>query len=248
MDLVTAFATIAPIPRDDPALAAARAEAAEVLVQELRSNMHWAGARATKEEVEDAIQDTLMRLVKGGPRERLASDEMVRHYLRRALKNNLLSILRMPKRQPLPPDLEAAGPETAPPDVDAPDEERALPRESLREVVNALRERIAPAIAASMRAEFRAGFLGAVDEMVRIVMGEIRFADLLPQEFREATESAEKKRRANAIYQRHFRARRRLIAGLDALRASGKIEPVLAERLERLIEEMRRRGTAGNSS
>src|SRR5438552_1014127 len=128
--------------------------------------------------LEDAAQDVLKKLVCAGPRGARpmdpTTDQGVSQYLRKALTNGAIDLLRRQRRfVPQPPDHPDPGP--------APDEVREF-AEVQRAVAAArsqLYDEIVPAVAAHMEPAAKDNFLGSLRELSEIAKGSRTFSSVV---------------------------------------------------------------------
>jgi hypothetical protein len=247
MTLAEALALIAVPVSSDPETNALRAEAARVVFDYLQTSGRAAVRRrsttrhARAEEVEDAIQDTLLCLARGGARGAKPSSDKAAAYICKVLLSKVIDILR--RRLPA---FASAGEDDAQFDpLDPRDEDRDREaNDAIAATRAAFWDLVLPdALASFARAAEQERFRRDVDALLALAEGHVAFADLV-----EAPPGGlspdERKKAENALYKRHSRARRRLLEAIAGLSAAGRITPELRKYLEGFVGGFLNRGPA----
>lgn len=205
----------------DRAEAARRAEALEVVYAE---SQRLARRILQGEHAEDVASQVVVRLLDGGPLDRLSlpeTDAAARAYLAVAIRNEWIDRLRQAKRTPTTIDgiAEPAGvPDFGPLDLDDSKREALLTEARVM-----LYERAVPEIATSAAGRFdREGFCRAVEDMRAIFHERVTVDALL--DARDGRITSEGR---NRLYQQHRRARTRLIDHLPGWLARQALAPLL---------------------
>lgn len=245
MKLVEAFLRLGPVAADAPAsVCADHGQAASVILDTLLELA--ASLRANPAEREEAVSETIFRLVRGGPRdpgpggEASWTEARVRGYLSKALRNNLSTIRQARRReQALVEEPAAPAPDSGGDRSDGGTAEAPAPDHALLVALRGLLDGpVLDHAADSMRASAREAFLRSVVELWDLALETCTMADV--QAARAALDGP--KVGVNTIHQHHTRARRRLGDAIEALARRGDLSRETADRLLRLVEGLRRRG------
>ena len=203
MTLLEAFRDLGPIVDADTRLSCTRERACEVVLNKLRQLAVGIPASCR----EDVIAEVCVRLIQSGPRgERVdgpQSEEQVERYLRKSISNQRVSYHRCTARETagLPADVAVTATfETQP------DQMRA--REALCWARRHFFERIVPALAEDLqqRGGEPTDFIDAMKELREMADGTVPFGELVTREGADTDGTAR-----NRLYQRHCRARRRVL-------------------------------------
>jgi DNA-directed RNA polymerase specialized sigma24 family protein len=219
--------------------AAVQNQAAHLLLVELR---RLAGRSAIPRDIaEDAIGIALARMAGGvhlHAAKPPASDDEVRAYLYRAVRNNALSLLRAQQRLVSlePEDLETL---TTPGPAIHPEEEldRARERRARDAARRELRMTVVPRVASTLNGSARGTFLESFADLEAVASGATTLAECLERRKSEIGRECDDARARNWFDQRCSRARKVILRYIDGPKTPASDRP----RLKRALDELRLR-------
>jgi DNA-directed RNA polymerase specialized sigma24 family protein len=199
--------------------------------------------RVPDESVRDEIvQQTLFKLMgvdKRGLRNAHINEAMVRAYLRRSVVNNHRTTLRSGKREVLGNEetVEIAARGGRQPTG------QTFEWQDYEWAANEIENELIPKICLRLRSDAAESMRRSWGEMWLIASGESSVEALVLEQGGDglAKDDEEFKKRRNALYQRHSRARRRILEWASRLRRRGRLREVEADQIEAVIELTRRR-------
>lgn len=200
---------------------------------------------------EDVAQETFFKLWRSaipgkGLPEQAVSDGLIRGYLFRALKNNLISMIRRSDR--VVPLLDSARDGLAVPGEGGDEFPEATAEDGQTTAtswVRRLRDEVAPRAAACLRGKAGEDLLRSLDQMVRMKLDGVETIDILREEALVHAGSGEEdlERARNSLQNRHVRTRKRLLEYVESLRGK-EWNPEDIDSMVKVIDWLKRRRSA----